>query len=128
MVLADRRVVVVLDATLPAGLYGGAGTRGWKTNGARNLWQYLDRTATPIGGVSDLKASDAGGGRAGGTVKFSAMGKKSTYVVGPGDEPIRAVVALGGRAESIAGACGETAFVAGDCKFNGAGNAVACKR
>ena len=30
--------------------------------------------------------------------------------------------------EAYIGACGETAFSGGDCKFNGAGNSVTCKR
>ncbi|MBU6280939.1 hypothetical protein KGQ64_01760 [bacterium] len=128
VVLLDRTGTAVLDATLPAGLYGGAGTRGWKTNGSRTLWQYLDRTASPLGGVTDVKSSDAGKGKAGGLVKLSAKGKRSSYAVRRGDEPLRAVVALGGRSDSIAGACGEARFDGGACAFNGAGNAVSCKR
>jgi len=128
VVVVDRTGTAVLDATLPGGLYGGAGTRGWKTNGNRTLWQYLDRTASPIAGVTDLKATDASKGKPGGTVKLSAKGKKATYLVEPGDEPLRAAVALGGRADSIAGACGEARFAAEACAFNGAGNSVKCKR
>ncbi|MFM7736950.1 MAG: hypothetical protein ACKPBU_13345 [Alphaproteobacteria bacterium] len=128
VVLFDRTGTAVVDATLPAGAYAGAGTRGWKTNGARSLWQYLDRTSSPVGGVTDLKAGDAGGGRSGGLVKLSAKGRRSTYAVRRGDEPLRAAVSLGSRSDSIAGACGEARFAAGACAFNGAGNAVSCKR
>ena len=128
VVLQDRTGTAVLDATLPPGVYGGAGTRGWKTNGSRTLWQYVDRTASPTGGVTDLKASDAGKGKSVGLVKISAKGKRSSYAVRRGDEPLRAVVALGGRADSIAGACGEARFDGSACAFNGAGNALTCKR
>ena len=41
-----------------------------------------------------------------------------------GSEPIRVIVVIG---DGSAGECGETAFGAGACEFNGAGNTLKCR-
>ena len=61
-------------------------------------------------------------------VAISVTGKKSTYPVGAGDEPLHAVVVLGDQGDAAAGACGESAFAAGDCAFNGKGTTLTCKQ
>ena len=128
IVLKNKAGATVFDVSLPAGLYGAAGNFGWKVNAAKTILQYQDRTLAPPSGITDLKVTDTGKGAPGGMVKISAKGAKATYAVAVGDEPLKAIIALGDRKDSIAGACGETAFTAPNCLFNKAGNSVSCNR
>jgi hypothetical protein len=54
-------------------------------------------------------------------VEVKVLGADSTYPVVSGDEPINAVLTIGGPAQAAAGWCGETAFVPGDCSYNSTG-------
>jgi len=126
--LLDEDARVLVDAVLPGGSYGGRGTRGWKTNSRGTVWQYLDRTASRVEGVSDLKANDRSRGAPGGAIKVSTRGSKGTYPVVAGDEPVEAILVLGDQVDATAGRCGETAYVAGSCKFNGTSTTLTCKR
>ncbi|MBU6281943.1 hypothetical protein KGQ64_06840 [bacterium] len=119
---------IILDATLPSGAYAGRATRGWKASPTSSLWQYLDRTGSPISGITDLKAIDRSAGVAGGSVKISLKGKTGSWTVSPGDEPVELVVLLGGPADAATGACGETGYLPGDCAFNSSGSTLSCKR
>jgi len=92
------------------------------------MWQYLDRTTSRIEGVSDVKANDRSKNALGGSVKVSTRGSKGTYPVLVGDEPVEAILVLGNQADATAGRCGETAYVAGSCKFNGPSTTLVCKR
>lgn len=118
----------VVDVTLPAGAYTGSGTRGWKTNLTRTLWQYLDQTPSPVSGITRIKATDRSKGRPGGTVAVRATGKKGRYPVAAGDVPLAVTVVLGDQSDAIAGMCGESAFTVADCAFNGKANLVRCQR
>lgn len=118
----------VLDVALPAGSYAGKGTRGWKTNTKGSFWQYLDETVTPVNGVTGLKANDKSKGAAGGLVALTVSGKDGTYPVASSDALLEAVVVLGNQTDAIAGMCGESAYIADDCAFNGTGNSLKCQR
>ena len=120
-----------IDAVLPAGAYAGHGTRGWTLNKAGNVWTYVDSTGTPLSGVthlvivdkSHLSAHDIMPGR----VQVTVTGMQGTYPVVPGDEPLKAVVVLGGQAQAEAGYCGETDYTAGNCVFNKKANSITCE-
>jgi hypothetical protein len=57
-------------------------------------------------------------------VKVLVKGKNGSYPFAAGDEPIRVIVGIG---DGSIGDCGETAFSAAQCEFNGAGNAMKCR-
>jgi len=57
-------------------------------------------------------------------VKVLVKGKNGSYPFAPGDAPIRVIVVIG---DGSIGDCGETAFSAAQCEFNGAGNAMKCR-
>jgi hypothetical protein len=61
-------------------------------------------------------------------VQVSVTGNNGTYPVVSGDEPINAIVTVGGQAEAAAGLCGETAFVASDCFYNSSKNQLTCQK
>lgn len=113
---------VRIDASLPGGAFGGRGTRGWKSNGSGSRWTYVDRTAAPIAGIGSVKLGDRGS-----SVLVSVRGKRGIYPIEPGDEPVQMTIVLGDQAAAARGECGESAFTAADCGFNGAGDRLRCK-
>ena len=54
-------------------------------------------------------------------------GRKGTYPVIAGDEPLGGVFVLGGQAQAEAGYCGETDYTAGNCVFNKKANSITCE-
>ena len=119
-----------VDVTLPGGAFAGKGTRGWKLSKKGNSWTYVDMTATPLSGITSVVIVDkshTGKVTVPGQVQIKVAGKKGTYPVVTGDEPLKGVVVLGGQTQAEAGYCGETAFTAGNCVFNKKGNAITCK-
>ena len=121
--LAD---VTRIDVRLASGAYGGPHTRGWKKSGAL-AWTFKDTTATPAGGVTSMQVTDQGK-RTPRRVSVTITGKKATYPIAVGDEPLRATIVLGDQPAAVAGACGESAFVAGDCLFNRKRDTLVCKQ
>jgi 6-phosphogluconolactonase (cycloisomerase 2 family) len=111
----------VIDVALPAGAFAGAGTAGWKTNAAGSKWLYVDKTPLPPGGIKKLLLKDAGR-RTPRLVKLSMRGKKGSYPVVAGDEPLAVSVGLG-----LPTACLATGFAAEDCSFNASQTAVQCR-
>ena len=58
----------------------------------------------------------------------TVSGKNGTYPVTAGDAPLEAIVVLGNQSDAIAGKCGESAYSAMDCSFNGSGNTMSCMK
>jgi hypothetical protein len=127
LVITSATGTVRVDRVLPGGAFVGGKTRGWKTNTKGTQWQWLDRTAAPLGGITGIKILDQSKA-APGHVRVIVTGKNGTYPVVDGDQPLRATVVLGNQSDAVAGSCGETAFVAGNCAFNGSHNQVTCKK
>jgi hypothetical protein len=115
---------LVLDALLPAGAYGGRGTRGWELRKKGREWLYTDTTGTPIVGIVSLSVADRSR-VAPGAVSVKIQGRNGEYPVAPDESPLRAVVALD---QTPAPVCGISDFEEDDCTFNGAGNALTCKK
>lgn len=132
LVLRNAAGGTELDVTLPGGAYGGSGTRGWKRNGSGTTWTYLDKTtdgtlSSAHGGISQLQILDRSK-RTPREVMIKAKGKAGTYPVVAADSPIEAIVVLGGQAAGQAGLCGESAWSATNCAFNGPGSTLKCLR
>lgn len=115
-----------VDVMLASGPLGGKGTRGWKVNGRGTKWTFQDKTGTPNNGITKMIIQDRSN-KAPNRVKVMVKGKRGTYPIVAGDEPIKATLVLGGQPASIAGQCGETVFVAADCSFNRRMNKLTCK-
>jgi hypothetical protein len=127
VVIQNQAAATRLDARLPAGAYAGRGTRGWKQNGGLTKWTYLDRTASPVGGIVRMTTT-ARGDPASRQVRVAVKGRRGTYPIAAGDGPLRAAVVLGGPLSSQEGECGESDFQPGDCVFNGSQSRVTCKK
>lgn len=48
----------VSDDTIPGGLFAGGGTAGWVKKRGGAIWLYLDKTGTPINGITKIKIQD----------------------------------------------------------------------
>jgi hypothetical protein len=116
-----------IDASLLGGAFAGKHTRGWKLSKKGNVWTYVDMTGSPIDGITHFAIVDKSK-EAAGRVLVGVAGAKGTFAVVPGDVPLFARVVLGGQQPGEAGACGQTAFVATDCKFNRKENSVTCEK
>lgn len=101
---------VVTDVLVPPGA-------GWRVNRAGTVWKHLD----PAGPGGIVKVVVRTVPATPGLVKVVVVGKADDFATEPGALPLRAAVALG------AGACGEAAYAAEACAFNGRGSTVACQ-
>jgi cysteine-rich repeat protein len=131
--LAGARVLLeradaslAIDAFLPPGSYSAATRRGWKRTG--RSWTYLDRSTSPVSGVTKLVVTDRARSSSPRRVKVVVTGKNGSYEVGAGDSPVQAVVVLGSVADAAAGMCGESAYTAADCVLDRRGDRLTCKR
>jgi hypothetical protein len=59
---------------------------------------------------------------------IKVRGLAGNYPIVTADSPLKAIVVLGGQSAGITGLCGESAFTAADCAFNGSGNSLRCKK
>lgn len=126
VLLLDMAGNTIVDITLPTGAYGGKGTKGWKASGAPiKKWTFFDKTVSP-GDIVKVSFKDRSNKQPN-RVKVIVKGKNGTFPVVPADDPIKAIVVMGGQASSDAGECGETAFLAAQCNFNTPLNKVTCK-
>ncbi len=108
-----------LDVLLPSGA-------SWSVKGAGTKWQYKDKLGS-ASGIIKMQIKDRSK-KAANQVMVKVVGKKSTYPVVAGDEPLQVVVVLGDSSSAAAGECGETAFTLADCKWNGKANKLLCKQ
>lgn len=127
VVMLNQAGEVELDQVLPGGAYIGSGSRGWKANMKGTVWQYLDRTTSPLSGITTLKVTDKNK-TSPGRVTASLTGKKAMYPVISGDQPLQLVVVLGNQTDAITGYCGESAFTPTSCGFNGTQNSLVCRQ
>jgi hypothetical protein len=125
IVVRGQSGVVRLDQALPPGAFV-AGGRGWKSNRKGSLWQWVDKTSTPLSGIVAFKVVDRIQQAAG--VRVQVKGEKGTYPVVAGDEPLEASVVFGNQSDAVAGLCAQTAFSTADCAFNRSLTQVTCKK
>jgi sugar lactone lactonase YvrE len=106
----DEHGIGVLEIPLPAVAYAGPETRGWLSKGGN--WKYFDSTGATIEGVSkaSIKATSAD------SVRLVLKGKRATYDLQQGLDPLSVVVTFGGQAEAAAGLCGEVTFTLEECQ------------
>lgn len=117
-----------LDATIPGGAYSTATKIGWKLSGNGKTWTYINRSASPANGISQVVINNKDTTRTPRRVKVTVKGKKGTYPVVAADSPVQAVVTLGDADAAEQGLCGESAYATTDCRFNAPQNKLTCRR
>ena len=127
IVLRNGAGATELDVTLPAGAYGGSGTRGWRLLNTGKTWNYTDTSSSPIGAIVKVLFDDRTT-VAPGRIGLTVTGDDGTYPVVQGDEPINASVTAGNQTDAAAGLCGESAYVASNCTWNASRNQLTCMK
>jgi hypothetical protein len=122
---SDQAVTV----PLPAGAYGGAGTRGWtlSTKKGKKTFKYTDTTGSPIAGVDRVTIilAPKAIAKQGYDATLTASGSNGTYQLINPSQAMRVALLLGDGADDR---CETVQFKAKNCKFNSAHTALTCTR
>ena len=110
----------MLDATIPGGAYSKVSKLGWRVNRAGTSFTYKNASLTPISGIVAVNVKRLASGR----TKVTVRGKKSSYVVPPSDNALKATVVLDPPTAET-GQCGEASFLG--CTRNPPGSRLTCK-
>jgi hypothetical protein len=92
-----------------------------------HLWTYRDTTGSPRNGITRLRIEDDSRTQAR-RITVRVTGRNGVYPVVAGDQPLEAILVLGDQTDAVAGASGESAFVAADCAFNRRATALNCRQ
>ncbi len=114
-----------IDVALAAGLRIDGATRGWRLS-LKSL-TFADRSASPANGITKVKIVNRARPTSPRQVKVQMSGKKGTYPIVDGDQPLHAIVTLGDQTDAGLGICGESAFEPGDCTFDGRRAGLTCR-
>ena len=110
----------MLDAAIPGGAYSKVTKLGWRVNRSGTSFTYKNASLTPISGIVSVNVKRLATGR----TKVTVRGKKSSYVVPPSDDSLKATVVLDPPTAET-GQCGEASFLA--CTRNRPGSRLTCK-
>src|SRR5262249_10945066 len=125
LVVSDA-VSTVLDVTVPGGAFADPPGVGWKVNGSFTKWTFVDKTATPAGGISKVVVGTKPS-KTPGIFSVSTKGRNGSHPTTPANLPLSATVVLAPPADR----CGDASFngpppTAPSCAFNGSGSTVSC--
>jgi len=115
----------ISDIDVPAGAYAGKGTTGWQSKSNGKKWLFKDDTGAADGGIGKIVLRDASS-KSPGLVKFVTRAKGDRYPSHDFWVAPRAVLTLGDAVAADAGICGESTFIAADCKSDE--ESIRCKR
>lgn len=123
--LLDNAHGPVVDVAVPGGQYDRATGTGWRTNRARTLWAYLNRSPAAPGGVFKIVVRDRSA-RTPGLVKFLVRGRAGSYTVPADGLPVRGRIVL----HPPAGQCATASFPgpapAPSCAFDRSRRTLRC--
>ncbi|MBY0278353.1 hypothetical protein K2Z84_23740 [Candidatus Binatia bacterium] len=117
-----------LDAAIPGGAYNTTTKVGWKVSGNGKTWRYIDKSASPAGGIFSVVINNKSTASTPRGVKVTVKGRKGTYPVVGSDVPVQAIVTLGDATAAENGLCGESAYLSTSCAFNAPQNKLTCRR
>ena len=115
----DGASQLVFAVTLPTGLYGGKGSRGWFRSSSGKSWKFLDTTGAP-GPRMKMTVRR----RTPAEMSMTIVGRNVTLGLVAGDLPITTAIVFGGQVQAAGGQCGEATFAVGSCVF--ATNGLKC--
>jgi hypothetical protein len=130
-IIVDSTGALVVDVTIPPGVYSTSNRAGWKVNGAATSFTYINAgTVIPLPqGIKKfgIKRST----KTVGLLKFSITGKNGSYAVNTANLPLIGTVILD-VPNATTGLCGESKFPGppnplGACAIVSNGNVVRCK-
>jgi N-acetylneuraminic acid mutarotase len=118
ILVASMTGAIRIDVALPGG-------EAWARSGSGKAWKYADGTGS-AGGIEKMQIRDRGG-KSPNRVQVKLKGVGGDYTIGPSDMAIKVTVILGDAQAAAAGACGETAFVTGNCDFTSKHDKLHCR-
>ena len=122
-VVDDAQGDVILDATVPGGLWDPVQKRGWRDNG-RGGFFYKNNGAPLNDGVFSVTVNELRA--APGTFQFRIKAKDGTYPVAASDLPLRVTLVLDPPDAAVTGQCTEAQYV-DECRFNKSSSTLRCK-
>jgi parallel beta-helix repeat protein len=115
----------VLDLVIPGGAFDPALKSGWKVAPRGGKWKYVNRSATPPGGIKRLTI-DAQSRRHPGLVRFRVDGRRGSYPVEPAALPLTGFLVVDPPTAET-GQCGQMTFSGGTASCLADGVSVTCK-
>ncbi|HEY8517299.1 MAG TPA: right-handed parallel beta-helix repeat-containing protein [Candidatus Binatia bacterium] len=125
LVIEDASGTRAIDVLVPGGAYDPATRAGWKVAPNGRTWRYVNRGATPPGGITSIVLKDLSR-QAPGRIRFTIRGARGAYAVDQSALPLEALVVLDPPTAET-GQCGRLQFAApaGSCRGNG--RSVVCR-
>jgi hypothetical protein len=124
VVVADAQGTHVVDVQVPGGAYDPVTRVGWTASPRGGAWEYVDRSAAPVGGITAVTLSDASR-RTPGLVKFRVTGRGGVPL-NPAALPLTATLALDPPTAET-GQCGLATFTGPAPRCTNHGSAVRCR-
>ena len=125
VVIEDAAGARALDVTLPGGAYDRVTKSGWQAARSGTSWKYVDKGATPPGGITALTIKDLSK-KVPGLVKVRVIGKRGSYPVDTASLPLRGLLILD-PPTAATGQCGVATFVGSTQSCTTDGKNVKCK-
>jgi hypothetical protein len=114
----------LFERTLETAAYSSDDEFGWTVNGPGTKWTFSDKSFFgQAAGIVRVNVQDRSN-KAPGLVRVQIKGDHAIYGIAPGDEPHKVIVQLGVTNDS----CGETSFVANECRYTALDTTLSCKR
>jgi hypothetical protein len=128
VILADASGALVVDATLPGGLYDPFTRAGWKVNGTNTTYTYRNAgvVAPLVQGISKVVVKKST--RTPGAVQFSVTGKDGSYGFVPAELPLVGTLVLD-PPYAATNQCGEALFPgpSPSCTYLGTSGVLKCR-
>ena len=119
--MLDGAGQTALSVALPAGAYGGGGTKGWRAAGSGKVWKFIDSTrgsGPRLRMVIKRKTPSE--------LRLKVVARNLSLALAPADLPLTVAAVFGGQVQAAGGQCGEAKFPTATCAFTSMG-VLACE-
>ena len=119
VVIEDTAGVRALDVTVPGGTYDPVTRAGWHVSQSGARWKYMNKGATPPGGVTRLSIREMPK-EPSGSLQLRVTGRRGAYAVNTFELPLAGLLVLDPPTAGT-GQCGVATFVGPEqgCTTNG---------
>lgn len=85
--IAEPSGIDVLNVVIPGGAYDPLTKSGWRVSSTGKRWRYIDKRATPPGGITAVTIKDLSS-RQPGLIDFKVKGRRGDYGAAPGADTL----------------------------------------
>jgi hypothetical protein len=122
VVIEDAVGARVLGVTVPGGAHDPVTKVGWQVARSGTSWKYVDKSATPPGGITRVTVKDASKKQPG-LLKVKVVGKRGAYPVDTASLPLTGLLIM----DPPLGQCGVATFVEPEQACTTDGKGVKCR-